>query len=91
MWDKLEDSLHGLDAPPLHRDGLGVALVRQFVERQGGTISLEKNVGGTREAVVCRFLTDEADVRAALNRRRARAEDGKALSDWKDADSASRA
>ena len=91
MWDKLEDSLHGLDAPPLQRDGLGVALVRQFVERQGGTISREKGVGGTREAVVCRFLTDEADVRAALNRRRARAENGKALSDWEDADSASRA
>jgi len=91
MWDKLEDSLHGLDAPPLHRDGLGIALVRQFVERQGGTIDLEKNVGGTTEAVVCRFLTDEADVRAALNRRRPRAGNGKATLDWEDADSAFRA
>jgi len=89
MWSKLEDSLHGLDAPPLQRDGLGMALVRQFVERQGGTIGLEKGIGGTKEAVVCRFLTDEAEVRAALNQRRPRNEDIKVPAKWLDANNAS--
>ena len=73
-WKVLEESLHGMDPPPLHRDGLGITLVQQFVERQGGTVGLEKNIGRTREAVVCRFLTDESLVRAALNQGRPKVE-----------------
>jgi signal transduction histidine kinase len=90
IWKTLEDSLHGLDAPPLHRDALGVTLVKQFVERQGGTVSLERDVGGTRESVVCRFLTDETLVRAALDRQRPRGTGGRSVpAEWEDADSAS--
>ena len=91
IWKVLEESLHGMDPPPLHRDGLGITLVQQFVERQGGTIGLEKNVGGTREAVVCRFLTDEALVRAASSRRRAKTESRDESDSWDDSDSASQA
>jgi signal transduction histidine kinase len=91
IWKVLEKSLHGMDPPPLHRDGLGITLVQQFVERQGGTIGLEKNVGGTREAVVCRFLTDEALVRAASSRRRAKTESRDESDSWDDSDSASQA
>ena len=90
-WKVLEESLHGMDPPPLHRDGLGITLVQQFVERQGGTVGLEKNIGGTREAVVCRFLTDETLVRAALDRRRPNPESGETLENWDDTDSATQA
>lgn len=90
-WTILEETQHGLDAPALHRDGLGITLVKQFVERQGGTIALERNVGGTKEAVVCRFLTNEIQVRAALSRQRLKTQNGAAADDWDDADSAFRA
>jgi len=87
-WKVLEKSMHGMDPPPLHRDALGITLVQQFVERQGGTVGLEKNIGGTREAVVCRFLTDELLVRAALARRRPALEDSILPDEWSDGDSA---
>ena len=71
IWRVLDTSRHGVDPAPLHRESLGITLVQQFVERQGGSVGMEKNIGGTREAVVCRFLTDEDMVLAAINRKRA--------------------
>ena len=53
--------------PVLRRTALGMTLVRQFVERQGGSIGIELGVGGTREAVVYHLLTDADEVRAAIN------------------------
>ena len=90
-WKVLEKSLHGMDPPPLHRDGLSITLVQQFVERQGGTVSLEKNIGKTREAVVCRFLTDESHIRAALTRKRPNLESIPVADEWTGGDSATRA
>jgi signal transduction histidine kinase len=65
-WQLLDSATQGLDAPPVQREGLGVTLARQFVERQGGTVGVERGIGRTKEAIVCRFLTDEASVRAAI-------------------------
>ena len=87
-WTILEETEQGLDAPALHRDGLGITLVKQFVERQGGTISVERNVAGTKEAVVCRFLTDEVQVRAALARQRLKGPNRDMGDDWDETDSA---
>ncbi len=56
--------------PQLRRVELGITLVRQFVERQGGRIAIETGEGETREAIVCRFLCDADAVRAAINQER---------------------
>ena len=53
--------------PELRRVELGITLVRQFVQRQGGTIHIRSNVGATQEAIVCHFLTDADAVRRAIN------------------------
>lgn len=53
--------------PQLRRVEMGITLVRQFVERQGGRIAIETGEGNTREAIVCRFLYDADAVRAAIN------------------------
>lgn len=91
-WSIFEDALNGLDAPPLRRDALGVTLSRQFVERQGGTVGLERGFGTTAHAAVCRFLTDEAHVRAAIMRERIETSPQDSPPDgWDGAGSASRA
>ncbi len=91
-WKLLEESTQGLDAPPLHREGLGVTLARQFVERQGGTVGVERGMGRTKEAIVCRFLTDEAAVRAALESKRTpRPATAVLPSDWEEVDGTVRA
>jgi signal transduction histidine kinase len=56
--------------PQLRRVELGITLVRQFVERQGGRIAIETGEGKTREAIVCHFLRDADAVRAAINHER---------------------
>ncbi len=56
--------------PQLRRVEMGITLVRQFVERQGGRIAIETGEGETREAIVCRFLYDADAVRAAINQER---------------------
>jgi len=56
--------------PQLRRVEMGITLVRQFVERQGGLIAIETGEGNTREAIVCRFLYDGDAVRAAINQER---------------------
>ncbi len=56
--------------PQLRRVELGITLVRQFVERQGGRIAIETGEGQTREAIVCHFLRDADAVRAAINHER---------------------
>ena len=56
--------------PQLRRVELGITLVRQFVERQGGRIAIETGEGETREAIVCRFLCDADAVRAVINQER---------------------
>ena len=56
--------------PQLRRVEMGITLVRQFVERQGGRIAIETGEGTTREAIVCRFLYDADAVRAAINQER---------------------
>ncbi len=58
------------EIPQLRRVELGITLVRQFVERQGGRIAIETGEGETREAIVCRFLCDADAVRAAINQER---------------------
>lgn len=55
------------EIPKLRRVEMGITLVRQFVERQGGLIAIETGEGSTREAIVCRFLYDADAVRAAIN------------------------
>jgi signal transduction histidine kinase len=85
-WQLLDSATQGLDAPPVQREGLGVTLARQFVERQGGTVGVERGIGLTKEAIVCRFLTDEASVRAAIDNKRSPRPGPAALpSDWEDA------
>ena len=54
----------------LQRNMLSTTLVRQFVERQGGWVTIETCMGATREAIVCHFLTDETTVRTAVRRGR---------------------
>jgi len=56
--------------PQLRRVEMGITLVRQFVERQGGRIAIETGEGGTHEAIVCRFLCDADAVRNAINQER---------------------
>jgi len=56
--------------PQLRRVEMGITLVRQFVERQGGRIAIETGEGKTREAIVCRFLCNADSVRAAINQER---------------------
>ncbi len=58
------------EIPKLRRVELGITLVRQFVERQGGRIAIETGEGETREAIVCRFLCDADAVRSAINQER---------------------
>jgi signal transduction histidine kinase len=60
----------GSSIPQLRRVELGITLVRQFVERQGGRIAIETGEGQTREAIVCHFLRDADAVRAAINHER---------------------
>lgn len=77
-------------------NALGIAFVRQFVARQGGSVKIETNIGHVDEAIVCTFLTDEAAVRAvAVRDRTAKPESNASPSptagEWDEADSASRA
>lgn len=60
----------GDSIPDLRRTELGITLVRQFVERQGGSVTFQNQIGATREAIVCSFCTDADEVRAAINRDR---------------------
>ncbi len=60
----------GDSMPDLRRTELGITLVRQFVERQGGSISFQDGIGQTLEAIVFNFCTDADEVRAAINRER---------------------
>jgi len=68
--DIVRNEFHDETMPDMRRVALGITLVRQFIERQGGTLSIEKDKGGTREAVVYRLHSNADAVRSAINRDR---------------------